>query len=198
MIGRLLRRLRRDQRAATIVEFAIVAPVMLTLIMGLGELAYQMYVQSILSGAIQKAGRDSTIQGNDIKTTDLDNKVMAMVRTAARKATYTSSRQNYAQFADVAGEYYWDTNNNGAYDKATECFIDVNNNATYDADPGASGQGGASDVTLYKLAVTYPRLFPLGKMLGWSANQVISASTILKNQPYATQTTTTAGTGTCP
>lgn len=187
MIARLLGKLRRDRRGATIVEFAIVAPVMLALIMGLGELAYQGYVQAILSGAIQKAGRDSTIQGNDAKTDDLDSKVMTMVRTVAKNASYTSSRKNYAQFEDAAGEYYFDDNRNGVYDRATECFIDVNNNQTYDADPGAAGQGGASDVTVYKLTLTYPRLFPV-KVIGWSATATISASTILKNQPYASQT----------
>ena len=56
------------------------------------------------------------------------------------------------------------------------------------------GQGGANDVTYYKMTVTYPRLFPFAWLIGWSATQTISAATILKNQPYATQTVTTVQT----
>ena len=56
-----IQRLRTDCRGATIIEFAIVAPVMMFLLMGLGDLLYQLYLQSILDGALQKAGRDSTI-----------------------------------------------------------------------------------------------------------------------------------------
>ena len=67
----------------------------------------------------------------------------------------------------------------------------------WDADPGLSGQGGANDVTLYTMTITYPRLFPVTKALGVSSTQTITATTLLKNQPYATQTLTTVTTGTC-
>ena len=58
-----LRRLGRDRRGVTAIEFAFVAPVMCLLLLGLCDLTYQSYVQSIVTGALQKAGRDSTIQG---------------------------------------------------------------------------------------------------------------------------------------
>jgi hypothetical protein len=40
------------------------------------------------------------------------------------------------------------------------------------------------------MTATYPRLFPVAGLLGWPKTQTISATTLLKNQPYATQTTT--------
>lgn len=184
---RTLGRLRRDQEGATIVEFAVVLPVMLVLIMGLGEILYQEYAQSVLTGALQKAGRDSTIQSAD--TSAVDAKVMSMVRVIAKSATYTTSRKTYDSFSQIAPEPFTDTNGNGVRDTG-ECFDDVNGNGTWDADPGATGQGGASDVTLYTMTITYPRLFPVAGLLGWSRNATLSATTLLKNQPYATQTTT--------
>ena len=63
MSRRPLARLRRDRRGVTVVEFAFVLPVMLVLMMGMMELGYQAYVQSVITGAVQKAGRDSGIQG---------------------------------------------------------------------------------------------------------------------------------------
>ena len=67
-----LRALSRNSRGVTVVEFAIVAPVMMMLLMGLSDLAYQIYAQSILNGALQKAGRDATIQGAANNTAAID------------------------------------------------------------------------------------------------------------------------------
>jgi Flp pilus assembly protein TadG len=194
-------RLRDDSRGVTVIEFAIVAPVMLVLMMGLGDLIYQQYAQSILSGALQKAARDSGIEGGAASTTTIDGKVIAMVSqimktptnncaASAPAGTWCATRKSYDNFSEVAPEPFTDTNKNGKRD-AGECFTDENGNGTWDADPGSDGQGGASAVTLYTMSITYPRLFPVAGLLGWANSQTISSTTLLKNQPYATQTTTT-------
>jgi Flp pilus assembly protein TadG len=187
MMRALFRRLRTDRRGVTAVEFAIVAPVMCMLLMGLCDLAYQSYVQSILTGAIQKAGRDSTIQGATNKTGAIDAAVMKMVKSVAKNASYTSSRKSYASFSNIKPEAFQDNNSNSSFDAATECFTDVNGNNTWDIDPGITGQGGANDVVLYTIEVSYPRLFPLYGLLGLPGVQKLGATTILKNQPYAQQ-----------
>jgi Flp pilus assembly protein TadG len=205
MIGDFLRRLARARRGATIVEFGLVAPVMLLLVMGLGDMLYQGYLQSILTGAVQKAGRDSGIEGGASTSSAIDATVISIVQQIVKSptqscststsgnATWCSSRKTYDTFTEVAPEPFTDTNGNGVRD-AHECFTDENGNGTWDADPGVSGQGGASDVTLYTMSITYPRLFPVAGLFGWSNRQTVSASTLLKNQPYATQTTTAATT----
>ncbi|WP_375391398.1 TadE/TadG family type IV pilus assembly protein [uncultured Sphingomonas sp.] len=194
MIGRL----GRDRRGAALVEFAIVAPVMLLMIMGLGDILYQVYAQSILSGELQKAARDSGIEGGAANAATFDAKVVARLTPLMRNfnndcgtgtttgVVWCSTRKSYDTFSEVKPEPFVDTNNNGIRDPG-ECFTDVNGNGTWDADPGTTGQGGASAVTLYTIRVTYPRLFPVAGLLGWSTRQTISATTLLKNQPYATQ-----------
>lgn len=191
--------LRNEERGATILEFAIILPVMLTLIMGLCEFAFQAYVQSVLSGAMQFAGRDSTIQGNESDTSGkaLDQRVMKSVWSVISSATYVSSRKSYAQFGTIAPEPFQDNNSNSRYDAATECFTDMNGNKTWDADPGLKGQGGASDVVVYRIDISYPRLFPVAALMGMTANAALSSTTTLKNQPYKTQVTYTA-TQVCP
>jgi len=184
------RSLRRDTRGATMVEFAIVSPVMILMMMGLGDLGYQVYAQSILNGAMQKAGRDSAIQGGANNTAAIDAKVSTMVKTIAKNATITFTRKNYDTFSVIKPEPFTDSNGNGVRDPG-ECFTDINRNNQWDADPGESGQGGADDVTVYTATVTYPHLFPVVGLLGWPATQTITASTLLKNQPYASQTTVT-------
>lgn len=194
---RLFRRLRRDARGVTVIEFALVAPVMLLLLMGLSDLAYQSYVQAMLTGALQKAGRDSTIQGAGTKGSQIDATVMKWVRSVAANATYVSSRKSYATFGSIKPEAFVDSNGNNVCD-ANESFTDINGNNSWDRDPGVTGQGGANDVVLYKVTVTYPRLFPLAGLIGWPSTQQVSASTILKNQPWAAQNAYTPQPGVCP
>jgi Flp pilus assembly protein TadG len=185
-------RLFDDRRGVTIVEFALVAPVMLLMSLGLADLTYRTYVQSVLTGALQKAGRDSTIQGSATQATSIDTKVISAVQAVAPGATYASTRRSYASFGVVNGEPFTDTSPpsqyaNGRYDLGRECFMDTNGNNKWDADPGLVGQGGANDVVVYTMTVTYTRFFPMAGLLGWSNTQDVSAKTVLKNQPYASQ-----------
>jgi len=194
---RALHRLRDDARGNTIIEFAIIAPVMMMLLMGLGDLLYQTYAQAILNGAVQKAARDSGIEGGSTNSTTIDGRVEIAVKKMAKNATFTTTRKSYDSFTKVAPERFTDADRDGVYD-AGECFVDQNGNRTWDADPGRTGQGGASAITLYTVVATYPRLFPVARIFGASANQTITAKTLLKNQPYASQVTTADVPVNCP
>lgn len=192
-------RLFRDRSGVAAMEFGLVAPVMALFMMGIGDLLYGIYAQSILMGAVQKAGRDSTLQQNTTAaaTLAIDTAVMTMVKSMAPAATYVSTRENYTTFSLVdKPEPFTDSATTGTVGVRDpgECYSDINGNGQWDADAGRSGVGGASDVAQYTITVTYPRVFPVAKLLGWSANATISAQTLLKNQPYAAQATSTAET----
>lgn len=201
MILRRLRRLRDDRRGVTLVEFAIVFPVMALMMMGLGDMLYQMYVKELLAGAIQKAARDSAIQGGAQQTATIDARVLQTMTGVMRmptpscadapaSGTYCATRLSYATFGAVGPEPFDDPNGNNMRD-AGECYSDVNGNGRWDAEPGAAGQGGANDVTLYRMRITYPRIFPIARLIGAAPYLTVSAETLLKNQPYATQTAPT-------
>ncbi len=183
-LGRRLRRLAPDRRGVTAVEFALITPALLMAVMGLMDMAYQAYAQAVLEGAVQKAGRDSGIESASPST--IDGKVAAQIRAVIANAQVTTTRKSYTSFGTVAPERFTDANNNGVRDPG-ECYDDVNGNKMWDADPGLTGQGGASDITLYSVSVSYKRLFPLAALIGWSPTISLSAQTLLKNQPYATQ-----------
>lgn len=182
----------RDRSGVAAVEFAIVAPVMALFMMGIGDLLYGVYANSILLGAVQKAGRDATLQQNtsSTATTAIDNQVMASVRRVAPAATFISSRENYTTFALVdKPEPFTDSSTTGTVGVRDpgECFSDTNGNGTWDADGARSGVGGASDVAQYTITINYPRVFPVARLLGWGSRASITAQTLLKNQPYAAQ-----------
>jgi Flp pilus assembly pilin Flp len=183
----MLKRLLADQTGVTVVEFAIISPVLLVMLMGIYDVGYQLYVGAVLQGAIQKAGRDSTIEGAALGAAAIDQRIKDQVQRVLAGGTYTFNRKAYATFSNIGKpEDFSDTNSNGVCDNK-EPFEDVNGNGTWDADRGKTGQGGAKDAVVYTVTVTYPRPLAVGGILGFSKNITLKTETVLRNQPYGAQ-----------
>ncbi len=188
--GRFFTRLARDSRGNAITEFALTAPLFLMVLMGIFDYSWQFYAKQVLTGAVAKAGRASTMEGVASSQTAIDTQVRDQVQRVFKDANVTFVRAAYDSYDDIGNpESYTDTNGNGRYDSG-ECFEDVNGNGSWDTDRGMAGNGGADDVVLYTATMSITRILPVWKMLGQSQNQSISAKTILRNQPYNTSTTT--------
>ena len=181
-----LRALFWDERGASMVEFALIAPVLLITVFGLFDFGHGMYTRALLQGAIDKASRGSTIQGST--TTALDAKVTSIVRQLTPGAAApVFSRTYYTNFGDISqAEDYIESNANGVCD-AGEAYEDANGNGVWDATRGRTGSGAARDAVLYKVTVTYPRLFPIGRLIGQPNTQSMTAIAVLRNQPYGFQ-----------
>lgn len=186
---KLFKRFARDQRGLTIIEFAYIAPTLLVLMMGTFDMGYRSYISNVLQGEVQKAARDATLEGGAGTTSALDAKVQTQTSRVVGNGTFSFQRKFYPSFSKAGqAENFTDGNGNG-FRNAGECFQDENGNGIWDADGGRNGQGGADDIVVYTASVSYPRLFPMYGLLGWSPNQTISATTVLRNQPYGNQTT---------
>ena len=192
-----LPRLARDERGATIIEFAIVAPVMVLLLLGAFDVGHSLYMRAVLQGVVQKAARDATLESGLIGATQtaLDNKVAVQVKPLANNATLNFSRQWYRTYEQAAAakfEPFTDTNGNGTCDGPAgatpgEPYEDSNGNNLWDSTGGNLNQGGAKDAVLYTVVVSYPRMFPIYNFIGGSNTTRVTASTILRNQPYGDQ-----------
>lgn len=192
-----LRRLARDERGATIIEFAIVAPVMGLLLLGAFDVAHTLYMRAALQGVVQKTARDATLESGlaGATQTALDNKVKAQIKALANNGTVTITRKwyrNYEQAAASKFEPWTDTNGNGTCDGPAgstpgEPYEDTNGNGIWDSTGGNLSQGGAKDAVLYTATVSYPRFFPIYNIVGGSKTTKVTASTILRNQPYGDQ-----------
>jgi Flp pilus assembly protein TadG len=191
-----LRAFARDERGASIVEFALISPVLLITLFGMFDFGHGLYTRALLQGAIDKASRGSTIQGSTTAT--LDAKVTSIVRQITPGAAApTFSRTFYTNFSDVSeAEEYIESNANGTCD-ASEAYEDANGNGVWDSTRGRIGGGGALDAVLYKVTVTYPRLFPIGRLIGQPSTQSMTAIAVLRNQPYGFQNDPTQS-RTCP
>lgn len=187
-----LRRLASDQDGVTVVEFALVAPVFLLLLVGIFDIGHMVYIRSVLQGAMQDAGRDSSLESASTARATIDAYVTSQVQAVIPSAELEFERKNYRDFTKVGmPEDIVDKNNNNQYDE-DECFYDTfdaggNRNGLWDDDIGRDGVGGANDVVLFTATTTYDRLFPLWRLIGVGQEVQISASTVLRNQPFATQ-----------
>ena len=187
-----------DQRGTTIIEFAVVAPVLLMIIIGGMEIGHLGYVKGITRAALQVAARDSGLESNSSSQNAVDAALRDRIKTVIPNASISIQRRSYTDFTDVnTPEDFNDSNGNGLYDP-NECFTDMNGNARWDADRGRSNsQGGADDVVLYTVSGSYNKIFPLWQLIGQPSTNVISAETTLRNQPFGVQSQQ-IGTRICP
>ena len=188
-------RLRSDESGTTVMEFGLMVTVFMTLLLGLFDLGQMAYANAILKGATQDAARSSALETGN--TSVADTKVKEAVLAVAPGATVASSRVSYYDFEDVERPESWNDENDNAICDNNEAYTDENGNEQWDADVGISGNGGAGDVVIYTVTVTYDPLFPNPFMPGGADKRIISSSAVKKNQPFADQATYGAEAGIC-
>jgi Flp pilus assembly protein TadG len=204
-----LRQLARAADGIAATEFGLIAPAMFVLLFGALDTAHTLYMKSVLQGAVQKAGRDATLQsasGTSAAARDaLDQKVRDQVNPLKPGATMTFTRRSYRTFsqaAAAAAETFTDSASGTFHDGVcnnNESFNDLNSNGFRDLDGGDSvGNAGARDNLVYTVTVSYPELFPIHRFIGGSTTTTISASTVLSNQPYGEQNAAGPSVGHCP
>ncbi|SFF94533.1 TadE-like protein [Novosphingobium sp. CF614] len=191
----VLKRCRDDRAGVTAVEFALAAPVLIVLLMGIFDIGHMTYVTAALHGAVQRVARSGTLES--VNTTSEDAFVATVVQQAAPGATVSTSRKSYFDFANIARPEAWnDNNSNGTCDNS-EAYTDENENGRWDADVGESGNGGANDVVLYTVTVTYKPLFPVPGLTNRDNTRTLQASAVKKNQPFALQDSPGSEAGNC-
>lgn len=185
-LGRISR-FRRDAAGVTMVEFGLIAPVLLLMIMGIVELGLMMAGQAVLDNAAFVASRTGKT-GYETKDKKQTQQITEAIQKAASsylaadKITVTSTA--YSDYDSMKPEPFTDTNNNGVRD-STEAYVDVNKNGAYDTNPGTTGYGASGQVVLYTATYNWAIKTPLvGKLIG--KNNVVQLKTrvVVKNEPY--------------
>jgi len=179
------RKLRSDKRGVTTIEFALVAPVFLMVIVGCLDLGQMVYAKGVLDGAVEKAARDSSLETGD--TSLADGMVKNTITKVLPNATVSSTRKSYFDFTNAnKGEDLDDENGDGECSE-DESFTDLNGNDRWDEDLGEDGNGGANDVIVYTVTVAYDPVFAVPLVpIDWSRREIESTA-VKRNQPFALQ-----------
>ncbi|MFD2578707.1 TadE/TadG family type IV pilus assembly protein [Novosphingobium colocasiae] len=67
---RFAARLRGACEGAAAVEFALAAPVLLVLLIGMFDMGHMAYLNAVLNGAVEKVARDSALETANTTTSD--------------------------------------------------------------------------------------------------------------------------------
>jgi Flp pilus assembly protein TadG len=158
MTGATMRnRLPGCDRGVTTIEFAMLLPVLLTLICGAIDLGYFYMAQTSLNGAVLQAARASAAS---MEKSESDRNSAMRATILKTMSPYNSgdpaiTTMVYHKFGDSSPEPYIDANNNGHYDPPQgaspgEAFTDRNGNGVWDASTpiatGAKTMGDVGDV----------------------------------------------------
>lgn len=184
---RPLASLARSDTGVTVAEFALLAPVLVMTLMGLFDMTYNFYADTVVEGVVANAARDSSIEQFANDPDALDDAVEAAIHRIVPNAAVTISRTAYTDYGDVGqAEAFTDSNKDGSCNN-NEPFEDVNGNGMWDPDRSLLATSGARDAVVYEVTATYDRAFPVPSLLNLNPKMTVRARTILRNQPYNLQ-----------
>lgn len=183
-------RIGRNTDGSMSIEFGLVAPMLIMILIGIMEFSMIMFLNAVLEGNIRDAARygasGSVIPGKtreQVVIEKIAESTMGLVAVNADNVTTLV----YDSFTNVGqSEPYTDDNPaNGKFD-AGESYTDVNANGQWDADMGVPGLGDACDIVVYRVNAEWPL------MLGLLASAIgdtfqIQASAAVRNEPYNSQ-----------
>lgn len=179
-----------DTRGAAGLEFGLLAPVLLLLMLGLIDLARVAAARGRLEQATGRAARL-------VAATDCPNQREAVLSATIRASMSdilgadAKPKLESKAYADRFGqvgepEPFVDDPSvpNGRFDPG-EGFTDVNGNGKWDADMGRSGSiGGAGQVVSYTATIEVRSLFPfLADIVTGRDSFPIRAETVIRNEP---------------
>lgn len=184
---RHIARLRHNPSGVATIEFAIVAPVFLMVIVGAMDIGQMFYAAGVLDGAVERAARSSTLETGNLD--EADAKVSEVMSKILPHSEVSSTRRSYFDFTSVKRHEPLEDTNSDDLCSPGERFSDENNNGVFDdaVGSGTEGNGGANDVIIYTVNVRYTSIFAMPLVpLDWSERELTS-TTVKRNQPFALQ-----------
>jgi len=188
LIRRRLRVLSGDRSGAAMVEFALAAPILVLILVGVLEMALVGFVSIMMEASLREASRFG-FTGQDPGGGSREAQILEIVRdNTLGLVTIEDSDVTVTSFPTFqsisGGEPFEDDNGNGEWDDG-EAYTDFNGNGTRDGDAGTPGAGGGEDIVLYEIAVDWRMLTPLmGDIVGDSGILPLEASIAVRNEPF--------------
>lgn len=175
----------KDKSGTSAIEFAIVGPLTITLLIAILELGMVFLVSGSLENAVLASSRFG-ITGNTPEGVTREDIIRQLIDTNTFGLVDQEEVQIdtivYDNFSDIGKpEPFADANGDGQWSEG-ESFTDVNGNGQYDTDVGLAGLGGAGDIVLYRISYrinTLTALFdPFFRIIDHSA------AVAVRNEPF--------------
>lgn len=185
-----LQKIAPSSEGVTALEFAMIAPVLIAMLMGTIEISLMMFAQYMLESATHQASRTGKTGYSNTAANQTQAQTIASILNARAALLFDTSKLSvsslaYAQFDQIGQpEPFTDSNNNGVRD-ANENYTDVNLNGQYDIDMGRSSYGTSSEVVVYTATYPWPIFTPVvNQFIGQNGTITLSSRFVVKNEPY--------------
>jgi hypothetical protein len=190
MLARHCSNLIRCAKGATVIEFAVVLPVVLLFIMGIMEYNMIMYGMAVIEGATNiaaRAGKTGYTASGESQQDYVYGIAQGLVSGLLDPTQLTISSKSYANFADIGQpEPCISPPSPPCPGTPGVNFVDVNHNGIWDSDQGAAGLGGSGDIVVYTLTYPWHITTPfLQNVIGNNGVFNLTASAVVKNEPYS-------------
>ena len=190
LISRLLRRFGQSERGSALVEFALVAPPLFLLVIGMFEVAMLMFVDVSVEGGLKEASRwGITGQQSTDPTLTREQQIIKIIEANTYGLVDLTSAdvsiKIYDSFNDVGKPEPWTDSPpyNGIHD-AGEPYTDVNGDGQWSEDQGIAGAGTFGEVVQYTVRYTWGLMTPLiGSIMGTDGVIHLSSSVVVRNEP---------------
>ncbi len=188
MLANAIGEFKKREEGSTMVEFALVAPLLAMFLIAIVEFGMIMFSSILMESGLRDASRFG-ITGREVAgATRLENIVQIISDRTIGLIDMDAADVSvlvYPSFSDVgAGEDYVDGNGNGSYD-AGETYTDSNGNGGWDSDIGVAGAGGTGDIVLYRISYDWPILTPFASsFIGDEGTFQLRASIAVRNEPW--------------
>lgn len=180
--------LLKNNDGVTAIEFALISPAFLLMVMGMIEFGVIMLAQNVMEGATFSAsrlGKTGFVAENISREQTIYNEIEKRAGTMLDMTQLVITSKAYSGFGEVGDpEPFIDANANGVRDSG-ENYTDVNGNGVYDTDVGTVGLGEAGEVVVYTANYPWHIATPLLKnLVGVEGIINLSARTVVQNEPY--------------
>lgn len=187
----LAKRALRDQRGTAILEFALIAPVMLLLILGVFEFGYVASARSTLESATLRAARAASASECPAKRfaamSAIITRQMAGISSGDGNPPVITVKDYGSEFGNVRPpEPYTDDKPKNSKWDVGENYTDLDGSNSYTPDLGTTGSlGDAGEVVTYVASYNVRSLVPFiaERFNGGSSSYPIRASTAVRNEP---------------
>lgn len=182
-----LRRLAGNREGAAAAEFALIAPMLVLVLVGIAEIGTTLFVGALMEGAVRDASRYGiTGQGGAGRMQTIrdiiDDTTLGLVDIDVAEI----STKTYADFESIGQfEPFTDDNPaNGTFDVG-EAFVDVNGNGSWDTDQGKDGVGDPGEIVVYEFGYDLPLLTGmLTSHFGQGGLIKVKSRIAVRNEPF--------------
>jgi Flp pilus assembly pilin Flp len=173
---------------STVIEFAVLAPMLFLLLVGTVETGLVLFTNSVLEGATtvaSRVGKVGTTVSGQTREQYIRNRILQLSGGYLNPNKLTVTTLAYSSFTNVGKPEPCITPSPCPGTPGVH-FTDINGNGTWDADMGRSDAGGGGDVVLYRVSYPWSLFTPMVRtVLGdGNGNIVLTAVSTVRNEDF--------------